>query len=124
MVEGHASARLGVAMNGGLIVVSGDCGYMAGFMGQKGTMIICGDTGEAFADSMYETVCYVGGEVGDLGNDAIIEAPTDEDSAYLRSTLAEHLGEERDVSGFKKVVAGRKLWNFDKNERAAWREAL
>ena len=111
-------------MKGGLIVVSGDCGYMAGFMGQKGTMIICGDTGEAFADSMYETVCYVGGEVGDLGNDAIIEAPTDEDSAYLRSTLAEHLGEERDVSGFKKVVAGRKLWNFDKNERAAWREAL
>ena len=124
VVHGHASARLGVAMKGGLIVVSGDCGYMAGFMGQKGTMIICGNTGEAFADSMYELVCFVGGEVGDLGNDAVIEQPSPEDQAFLKAALAENLGEEQDVSRFKKVVAGRKLWNFDKNERAAWREAL
>ena len=124
VVEGHASARLGVAMKGGLVVVGGDCGYMAGFMGQKGTMIICGDTGEAFADSMYELVCFVGGEVGDLGNDAVIEEPSGEEFLYLKTALSEHLGEDRDVSGFKKVAAGRKLWNFDKNERAAWREAL
>ena len=30
-------------------------------------MIICGDAAEAFGDSMYETICFVGGEIADLG---------------------------------------------------------
>ncbi len=50
-------------MKGGDVIVAGDCGYMAGFMAQKGTLIVCGDAGEAFADSMYATVCYVGGDL-------------------------------------------------------------
>ena len=39
-------------MKGGQVIVGGSCGYMAGFMAQKGTLIVCGDAGEAFADSM------------------------------------------------------------------------
>ena len=124
VVHGHASARLGVAMKGGLVVVAGDCGYMTGFMGQKGKLIVCGDTAEGFADSMYETVCFVGGRIAELGNDAVIEEPTEEDLAFLESTLAQYLPGKKNVAHFKKVVAGRKLWNFDKKERTAWRQVF
>ncbi|MDE3000140.1 MAG: glutamate synthase [Gemmatimonadota bacterium] len=124
VVRGHASARLGVAMKGGLIVVGGDCGYMAGFMGQRGRIIVCGDTGEGFADSMYETECFVGGEIAELGNDAVVETPAENEFAFLSDAIQEHLDARPDVTRFKKVVAGRKLWNFDKDERAVWREAL
>ena len=124
VVRGHASARLGVAMKGGLIVVGGDCGYMAGFMGQRGRIIVCGDTGDAFADSMYETECFVGGEIVELGNDAVVETPAQDEFAFLSASVQEHLDRRLDVTSFKKVVAGRKLWNFDKDERAVWREAL
>ncbi len=124
VVHGQAAARLGVAMKGGLILVAGNCGYMAGFMGQKGTLIVCGDAGAAFGDSMYETVCFVGGSIAELGNDAVVEEPSGEDRAFLASTLSRYLPERADSQEFKKVVSGRKLWNFDKDERAVWREAL
>ncbi len=129
VIHGDAAARLGVSMKGGLILVAGNCGYMAGFMAQKGTLIVCGDAGEAFADSMYEAVCFVGGNIAELGNDAVIEDPTAEDLATLESTLSHHLptairNPQSAIRNFKKVVAGRKLWNFDKDERAVWREAL
>ncbi len=126
VIGGDASARLGVSMKGGLILVAGDCGYMAGFMAQRGTLIVCGDAGEAFADSMYEAVGFVGGKIAELGNDAVIEDPTDEDRSFLESALTRYLpGAAHRVAGeFKKVISGRKLWNFDKQERAVWREAL
>ena len=129
VIHDDAAARLGVAMKGGLVLVAGNCGYMAGFMGQAGTMVVLGNTGRAFADSMYQTTCFVGGEIAELGNDAVIEAPTSEDQDLLREVLAEHLpGHPRaspaEIGRFKKVVSGRQLWNFDKNERTLWREAL
>ena len=124
VVHGNAAARLGVALKGGTVLVGGNCGYMAGFMGQKGTLIVCGNTGQAFADSMYDTVCFVGGEIGELGNDAVVEEPTKEDLSTLDSLISENLNEKKDLSTFKKVVAGRKLWTFDKDERNIWREAL
>jgi glutamate synthase domain-containing protein 3 len=97
---------------------------MAGFMGQRGRIVVCGDTGEAFADSMYETECFVGGDIAELGNDAVVETPSEKEFDFLRASIGEHLGRRADVTAFKKVVAGRKLWNFDKDERAVWREAL
>jgi methylamine---glutamate N-methyltransferase subunit B len=129
VIYGSAAARLGISMKGGLVLVAGDCGYMAGFMGQKGTMIVCGDAGEAFADCMYETVCFVGGRIAELGNDAVVEQPTTEDAAFLDATLARYLtpeirGEKPQGRDFQKVVAGRKLWNFDKREWEAWQGAL
>jgi glutamate synthase domain-containing protein 3 len=129
VIHGDAAARLGVSMKGGTVLVAGNCGYMAGFMGQKGTIIVCGDAGEAFADSLYETVCFVGGRIAELGTDAVMEKPSLKDAEFLDSMLAQHLSLEvrknkpagRD---FKKVVAGRKLWNFDKREWKLWQEAL
>jgi len=129
VIHGDAASRLGVSMKGGLILVSGNCGYMAGFMGQKGTMIVCGDTGEAFADSMYATECFVGGRIGGLGTDAVVESPGAEDVGRIEAALALHLSvKERSARpaprDFKKVVAGRKLWNFDQREWKIWQEAL
>lgn len=120
-IRGDAGARAGVSMKGGTLIIEGDCGTMAGFMSQKGTIIICGDAGDALADSMYEGVLYVGGEIASLGNDALIHEPTAEDIAYLQGTLRPlEIDSARD---WKRVVAGRKLWTFDRSE-ALWREAL
>jgi len=121
VVKGDTSARAGISMKGGTLLIAGDCGYMTGFMGQKGAIIVCGNAGPALADSLYETVVYVGGKIADLGSDAVIEELTEEDIRFLRDSLAPHgLDAERD---WKKIVAGRKLWNFDKQE-ATWREIL
>jgi methylamine---glutamate N-methyltransferase subunit B len=129
VIHGDAAARLGVSMKGGTVLVAGNCGYMTGFMGQKGAIIVCGDAGEAFADSMYATVCFVGGRIAELGTDAVIEKPSPRDAEFLDSTLSQHLPPELRRSNpagrdFKKVVAGRKLWNFDQREWKLWQEAL
>jgi glutamate synthase domain-containing protein 3 len=129
VVHGDAAARLGVSMKGGLVIVAGNCGYMAGFMAQKGTLIVCGDAGDAFADSMYATVCYVGGQVANLGTDAVLGTMEPGEIERLDEILSGHLPPDlRKIKpkarDFKKVVAGRKLWNFDKREWRIWQEAL
>jgi glutamate synthase domain-containing protein 3 len=129
VIQGDAAARLGVSMKGGLVLVGGDCGYMAGFMGQKGTLVVCGNTGAAFADSMYATTCYVGGTIGNLGTDAVVEPLAPDEAEMLDRLLAEHLppalrAQKPAGRDFKKVVAGRKLWNFDKHNWKTWQDAL
>ena len=129
MIHGDSGARAGVSMKGGTVLVAGNCGYMSGFMGQKGNLIVCGDAGEAFADSMYETVCYVGGRAGNLGGDAVFAELSNDDIELLESTLTQNLpASVRDAkppaAQFKKIVAGRKLWNFDRAEWKIWQEAL
>lgn len=129
IILGDAAARLGVSMKGGLIIVAGNCGYMAGFMAQKGTLIVCGDTSEAFADSMYATVCYVGGNIASLGTDAVLAPMDPGETEHLEKTLNANLAtavrRKLPAAGrFKKVISGRKLWNFDKREWRVWQEAL
>jgi methylamine---glutamate N-methyltransferase subunit B len=129
VIHGDAAARLGVSMKGGTVIVAGNCGYMAGFMAQKGTLIVCGDAGEAFADSMYAAVCYVGGKIANLGTDAVVAPMDTSEAEQLEKILRCHLPSSlRDAkpaaAAFKKVVAGRKLWNFDKRDWRIWQEAL
>lgn len=122
VIRGDAAARAGVSMKGGTLLIGGNCGYMAGFMMQKGRIIICGDAGEALADSMYEGVFFVGGKIAALGNDAVIEEPTAKDRAALEKLLTTY-GVPAPPK-FKKIVSGRKLWNFDKKELEIWKAAL
>jgi methylamine---glutamate N-methyltransferase subunit B len=122
VVRGDAAARAGVSMKGGTLLIGGSCGYMAGFMMQKGRLVICGDAGDALADSMYEGILFVGGQIEALGNDAVIEEPTAEDLGFLRELLATY-----NVPGpatFRKIVSGRRLWNFDRKDLAIWKAAL
>jgi glutamate synthase domain-containing protein 3 len=122
VVRGDAAARAGVSMKGGTLLIGGCCGYMAGFMMQKGRIVVCGDAGDALADSMYEGVVFVGGNIEALGHDAVIEEPTDEDRTWLNDLLTVY--NVPAPAGFKKVVSGRKLWNFDKKELDLWKAAL
>ena len=129
IVHGDAAARAGVSMKGGVVLIGGNCGYMAAFMGQKGALIVCGDAGDAFADSMYATVCYVGGKISSLGTDAVIEDLGATDVEFLDATLGCYFPVEIRKSkpagkDFKKVVAGRRLWNFDKRDWKVWQGAL
>jgi len=122
VIRGSASSRAGIAMKGGTVMVQGNSGYMTGFMMQKGTIIVCGDTAEALGDSMYEGRIFVGGRIADLGNDAVIEAVTDEDLSFLETTLAQY--DITAPAAFQKVVSGKRLWQFDKKDFQTWREAL
>jgi glutamate synthase domain-containing protein 3 len=122
VVRGDCAARAGVAMKGGRLLIAGDAGYMTGFMMQKGYIAIAGNAGEALADSMYEGTVYVAGDIASLGNDTVVEDVTDEDQAMLEAAFAEYdLPRPR---RFRRIVAGRKLWNFAKHELDTWREAL
>jgi glutamate synthase domain-containing protein 3 len=122
VVRGDAAARAGVSMKGGTLLIGGSCGYMAGFMMQRGRLVICGDAGDALADSMYEGVVYVGGQVAALGNDAIFAEVTPEEQRSLRELLTTY--QVPPPAAFRKVVSGRKLWNFDKKELDLWKVAL
>jgi glutamate synthase domain-containing protein 3 len=122
VVRGDAAARAGVSMKGGTLLIGGSCGYMAGFMMQKGRIVICGDAGDALADSMYEGVVFVGGQIASLGNDAVIEEPTAEDRAWINELLVSY--RLPGPTAFRKVVSGRKLWNFDRRELEVWKAAL
>ena len=71
---------------------------------------------------MYEGVVFVGGNIAALGNDAVIEEPNPEDCGLLAELLAKH--QMPAPAAFKKVVSGRKLWNFDRKELEIWKAAL
>ncbi len=122
VVRGDCGARAGVAMKGGLLVVEGSVGYMTGFMMQRGAIIVCGDAADALADSMYEGVVFLGGDFAALGNDTVIEEPSAADLEIIAAALAKGGIEKR--PRFRKIVSGRKLWNFEHKEMEVWREAL
>lgn len=122
VVRGDCAARAGIGMKGGLLLIGGDAGYMTAFMMQKGTIVIAGNAGHALADSMYEGVVFVGGEIASLGNDAVIEDPSSEDERTLSAAFKSH-GFPR-PRRLRKVVSGRKLWNFEHSELETWRAAL
>ncbi|HEY8475543.1 MAG TPA: glutamate synthase [Chloroflexota bacterium] len=122
-IKGNAGARVGISMKGGLIVVRGNVGYMTGFMMQKGAIVICGDAGEALGDSMYEGRIFIAGRIAELGNDAVEKDLTPEDQAFLAAALSE-FDVDMDPARFRKIEAGRRLWNFSKKEIGIWKEAL
>jgi glutamate synthase domain-containing protein 3 len=122
VVRGSASTRAGIAMKGGALIVGGNAGPMAGFMMQKGMIIICGDAGPGVADSMYAGTVYVGGRADDLGSDAVDADFTEEDCTLVLGLLGRWKVPAPD--SFRKLVSGRKLWNFERAEIAAWKAAL
>jgi glutamate synthase domain-containing protein 3 len=122
VVRGNASTRAGIAMKGGTLLVGGNVGPMAGFMMQKGSLIICGDAADGIADSMYAGTVYVGGALGELGADAVLEDMTGAESDHILALL-DRWGLPR-PRAFRKLVSGRKLWNFEKADLHIWKAAL
>ncbi len=87
-------------------------------------MIVCGDAGRGVADSMYAGTVFLGGQHGELGADAVFEdvTPADRDLDQLRRSSAGTSGAP--AAGFRKLVAGQRLWNFQQSERNLWKSAL
>ncbi len=119
LVRGSA----GISMKGGLLIVAGNAGGMAGFMMQKGAIIICGNAGDGVADCMYAGTVFLGGDHRDLGSDAVFAELTDDDKQMLGLTLS-HWKITPPDREFRKLVAGRRLWNFQKSDRELWKSAL
>ena len=117
IVKGNAGARTGIDMKGGTIIIGGDAGAFTGFMMQRGRIIILGDVGINLGDSMYDGTIFVGGEIGSYGSDAVDAELTSSDQDWLKRKLkVAEIGENFDVSKMKKIVAGKKLWNYDNLE--------
>jgi len=115
--KGDAGSRTGINQKGGTIIVGGRAGAFNGFMMQRGRMIICGDSGKSLGDSMYDGTIYVGGKIQDLGVDAVEGEMTDDDVQWLQEKLGRYGLEP--ANGFdhvSKIVAGKKLWNYDNLE--------
>jgi methylamine---glutamate N-methyltransferase subunit B len=122
VVKGDAGARSGIAGKGGTLLIGGSTGYMSGFMNQRTRVVVCGDAGPGFGDSMYEGELYCGGEIAGLGSDTLAEEPDAEELAWLEDLCEPHgLSPAR---AWQKVRSAGRLWRYDKREFSIWREAL
>ena len=112
--KGSVGARTGIDMKGGTIVIGGDAGAFTGFMMQRGRIVILGDVGENLGDSMYDGTIFVLGSIKSLGSDAVESELTDLDKKWLKRKLeVAEIGSDIDLSKITKIVAGKKLWNYD-----------
>jgi glutamate synthase domain-containing protein 3 len=115
--KGNVGSRTGIDMKGGNIIVGGDTGAFTGFMMQRGRMVICGNAGKNLGDSMYDGTIYIAGEPQSLGVDAVWGEMTDLDREWLGKKLRMYdLLPKDGVSKFRKIVAGKQLWNYDNLE--------
>jgi glutamate synthase domain-containing protein 3 len=89
-------------------------------MAQAGTILIGGDAGHGLGDSLYEAVIYVGGAIGSLGADAVMEEMTDEDVLTVKR-LVERTGFEHiEPDRVRKVASGRRLYHFSTRNHGAY----
>ena len=80
-------------------------------------VVVLGDAGKNLGDSMYDGTIYIGGEPQSLGVDAVWGEMTDLDKAWLTRKLKMYdLLPKGGVGGFRKIVAGKQLWNYDNLE--------
>jgi glutamate synthase domain-containing protein 3 len=115
--RGDVGARTGIDMKGGTIIVGGRTGAFSGFMMQRGRMIVLGDAGKNLGDSMYDGTIYVGGTIESLGVDAVPGEITDLEAGWLERKLKMYdLQAPNGVRSLKKIVAGKRLWNYDNLE--------
>ena len=117
--RGSVGSRTGIDRKGGTILVGGDTGALSGFMMQRGRMVVCGNAGKNLGDSMYDGTIYVGGEIKSLGVDAVRADLTELDKSWLMRKLTQYgMAPKNGVDHFKKIVAGKMLWNYDNLEPA------
>jgi glutamate synthase domain-containing protein 3 len=115
--RGDVGSRTGIDMKGGSIIVGGDTGAFTGFMMQRGRMVICGNAGKNLGDSMYDGTIYIGGEPQSLGVDAVWAEMTELDRQWLTRKLRMYdIAPKGGIDAFRKIVAGKQLWNYDNLE--------
>ena len=113
IIDGDASSRCGISMKGVDIIVKGSVGHMSAFMAQSGTLLICGDAGEALGDSIYETVIYIAGNPKSLGVDCVEKKITKNDLKKIENLIKIGNIKKLKPHSFKKFGSARKLYNFN-----------
>ena len=119
VIKGNASSRCGISMKGIDIIVHGNVGHMSAFMAQSGNLVVLGDAGDAFGDSLYEAHLFVRGKVKSLGTDCIRKEMRPKHLAILRRLLRES-GAACEAEEFTRYGSARKLYNFNVNNAAAY----
>jgi glutamate synthase domain-containing protein 3 len=115
--KGDVGGRTGICMKGGTIVIGGRTGAFSGFMMQRGRMIVLGDAGKNLGDSMYDGTIYVGGKIESLGIDAVEGEMTALEAAWIGRKLSCYgLDVPGGARALKKIVSGKRLWNYDNLE--------
>ena len=115
--RGDVGARTGINQKGGTIIVGGRTGAFSGFMMQRGRMVVLGNAGKNLGDSMYDGTIYVGGEIADLGIDAVPGEMTELDARWLSEKLKRYdLKAPKGLDRMQKIVSGKMLWNYDNLE--------
>jgi glutamate synthase domain-containing protein 3 len=115
--KGDVGGRTGIDMKGGTILIGGRTGAFSGFMMQRGRIVVLGDAGKNLGDSMYDGIIYVGGAIASLGVDAVPAEMTELDVNWLGRKLEQYgLEAPNGVSNMRKIVAGKRLWNYDNLE--------
>ena len=84
---------------------------MSAFMGQSGTLVVCGDAGHDLGDSIYEADIFVAGKLASLGADCVEKemtaADVDRVAELLRSAQI-----AADARQFRRYGSARRLYNF------------
>jgi glutamate synthase domain-containing protein 3 len=80
-------------------------------MAQKGSLVVCGDAGEALGDSLYEAQLFVRGSVAGLGADCVAKEMRDEHSVHVAELLA-RAELHADPADFRRYGSARQLYNF------------
>ena len=106
-------------MKGIDIVVKGDIGHMSAFMAQAGRLVVFGDVGADFGDSLYEARLFVRGNVKSLGADCIEKDMADEHRDELSELLA-RARIDADPADFRRYGSARKLYNFTIDNAGAY----
>jgi methylamine---glutamate N-methyltransferase subunit B len=119
VIRGNAASRCGISMKGIDIVVGGSVGHMSAFMAQKGSLVVCGDAGEALGDSIYEARLFVRGSVKSLGADCV-EKPMRPEHTALLASLLDRAGIDADPAAFRRYGSARTLYHFHVDRAGAY----
>jgi len=84
---------------------------MSGFMGQAGTLVVCGDAGHDLGDSIYEAEIFVAGSVASLGADCIEKEMTQAGVEHV-AALLDRAAVTADATRFRCYGSARRLYNF------------
>ena len=108
VIRGNMGSRAGQVMKAGTLCCAGNANFMAGYMMYGGRIIIVGDSGERVGEDMSAGEIFVGGQVQDLGSDAMIVDTESGEDQEIRAFLDRY---EISFSGsFTKVInAGKNL---------------
>ena len=130
VIHGHAAARAGVSMKGGVVLIAGQLwlhGRVHGAEGDADRLWRCGRCLLRFYVRVrrlrrwqYHGPGQRRGHRGANRSGLRLSGG----HAVASSGRRSHPDLLSRLPRFKKVVAGRRLWNFDKREWATWREAL